>query len=88
MGATATAVLTAFGLKVLGAIAAWIVGRYLIRLAIRLTQAALARQSVDPTLGRYLGNVLSVALTVVLVVAILGFFGFSSRISSSASAWV
>jgi len=78
MGATATAVLTAFGLKVLGAIAAWIVGRYLIRLAIRLTQAALARQSVDPTLGRYLGNVLSVALTVVLVVAILGFFGIET----------
>jgi len=78
MGATATAVLTAFALKVLGALAAWIIGRYLIRLAIRLTQAALARQNVDPTLRRYLGNVLSVALTVVLVVAILGFFGIET----------
>src|ERR1700741_601433 len=78
MGETATAVLTAFGLKVLGAIAAWVIGRYLIRLAVRLTQAALARQSVDPTLGRYLGNVLSVALTVVLIVALLGFFGIET----------
>ena len=28
--ATATALLTAFGLKILGAIAAWIIGRYVI----------------------------------------------------------
>ena len=72
---TATALLTAFGLKVLGAIAAWIVGRYLIRLAVRLMTAALSRQHVDPTLGRYLGNIVNVALNVVLVVAILGYFG-------------
>ena len=30
---------------------------------------------VDPTLQRYIGNVLSVALTILLVVAILGYFG-------------
>jgi small conductance mechanosensitive channel len=78
MSDTAVAVLTAFGLKVLGAIAAWIIGRYLIRLAVRLVQAALARQQVDPTLGRYAGNVLSVALTIVLVVALLGFFGIET----------
>src|SRR5262245_58066991 len=75
MTETATTVLTAFGLKVLGAIVAWIVGRWLIGLAVRLAQAALARQHVDPTLGRYLGNVLSVALNIVLIVALLGYFG-------------
>ena len=75
MKETATAALTTFGLKALGALAAWIVGRYLIGLAVRLVTAALGRQNVDPTLLRYLGNVISVALNVVLIVAILGYFG-------------
>src|SRR5215470_2941010 len=75
LSATAMTTLTAFGLKVLGAIVAWIVGRYLINLAVRLVTAGLARQNVDPTLGRYLGTIISVALNVVLVVAILGYFG-------------
>ncbi|MCC7486636.1 MAG: mechanosensitive ion channel family protein [Burkholderiales bacterium] len=72
---TVTNALTTFGLKVLGALLAWIVGRYLIGLAVRLVSAALTRQQVDPTLLRYVGNIVSVALNVVLVVAILGYFG-------------
>src|SRR5690349_22510282 len=73
--ATLGATLTVFGLKILGALLAWIVGRYLIGLAVRLISSALTRQHVDPTLLRYLGNVVSVALNIVLVVAILGYFG-------------
>jgi small conductance mechanosensitive channel len=75
MTATATAVLTTFGLKILGAIVAWIVGRYLIGLAVRLVTAALGKQHVDPTLLRYLGNIIGIALNIVLIVAILGYFG-------------
>jgi len=75
MSATATALLTAFGLKVIGAIVALAVGRWLIRLSIRLVQAALRRHGIDPLLERYAGTALDVALSVVLVVAILGFFG-------------
>ena len=75
MKETATAVLTTFGLKVLGALVAWIAGRWLIGLAVRMVSAALTRQHVDPTLLRYIGNIVSVALNVVLVVAILGYFG-------------
>lgn len=65
----------AFGLKVLGAIAIWIIGRWLIGMAVRLVTAALERNKVDVTLSRYLGTMVSVTLTVILVVAILGFFG-------------
>ena len=72
---TASAQLTTFGLKVAGAIAVWIIGRWLIGLAVRLVTAALDRQRIDPTLQRYVGNILSVALNIVLVVAILGYFG-------------
>jgi len=72
---TAGAILVAFGLRALGAIAVWIVGRWLIGLVVRLLGRALTRQHVDPTLIRYLSNILSVALNVVLVVALLGYFG-------------
>jgi small conductance mechanosensitive channel len=67
--------LTAFGLKVAGAIAVWIVGRYLIGLAVRMASAALTRRHIDATVQRYLANIITVTLNVILVVAILGYFG-------------
>lgn len=67
--------LTTFGLKVVGAVVVWFIGRWLIGLAVRLVSRALTRQEVDPTLQRYLGNILSIALNIVLIVAILGYFG-------------
>jgi small conductance mechanosensitive channel len=75
---TASALLTAFGLKILGAIAAWIIGRYVIRIGVRLTQAGLARQQIDATLVRYVGNIMSVGLTIGLIVALMGYFGFET----------
>jgi len=75
---TVSTQLTTFGLKILGAIAVWIVGRWLIGLAVRAISAAMTRQHVDPTLLRYIGNIVSVALNIVLVVAILGYFGLET----------
>ena len=72
---TALASLTYVGLMVVGAIILLIVGRWLIGLAVRLITRALEKQSVDPTLLRYTGNIVSVVLNVALVVAILGYFG-------------
>jgi len=72
---TVTTIGIAFGLKVLGAVVVWVVGRYLIGLAVRLVSSALEKQRVDPTVLRYLGTVISVTLNIILVVAILGYFG-------------
>jgi small conductance mechanosensitive channel len=72
---TASTQLTTFGLKVLGAILVWIIGRWLIGLGTKLLKRALDRQRVDPTLQRYIGNIVNVALTIILVIAILGYFG-------------
>jgi small conductance mechanosensitive channel len=72
---TAKPILIAFGLKVLGAIAAYIIGRMLIGTASSLVMKALERQKVEPTVIRYIGSVITVALNIVLVVAILGYFG-------------
>jgi small conductance mechanosensitive channel len=72
---TVSTQLTSLGLKVIGAIAVWIIGRYLIGVAIRLVSALLTRQHVDATLLRYIGNIVSVTLNIVLIIAILGYFG-------------
>jgi small conductance mechanosensitive channel len=72
---TTVAVLTSVGLKVLGAVALWILGRWLIGFGVRMLGRALDHQQFDATLSRYLQTSLSVLLNIVLVVALLGFFG-------------
>jgi small conductance mechanosensitive channel len=68
-------ILVAFGLKAVGAVIVFLVGRWLIGLVTRLMGAAMLRQKVDPTVHRYMVNVIGMALNVILVVAILGYFG-------------
>jgi small conductance mechanosensitive channel len=68
-------VATLVGMKVIGAIVIWVVGRWLINLVVRFLQRALQRQNFDPTLLRYLGNVVTIALNIALAVGILGYFG-------------
>ena len=63
------------GLRLIGAVAVWIVGRWLISVAVRLVSGALQRQHVDPTILRYLASIVGVSLNVLLIVAILGYFG-------------
>jgi small conductance mechanosensitive channel len=75
MAAVSTATLTALAWKIAGAAIIWVIGRWLIRMALRLVGNALNRQKFDVTLTRYLQTGLSVVLTVALVVALLGFFG-------------
>ncbi|RXZ43427.1 mechanosensitive ion channel family protein [Crenobacter cavernae] len=63
------------GLNLVAAIVLWLVGRWLIGLATRLLDVQLEKRGLDPTLRRYAHSFLSVTLTIVLIVAILGFFG-------------
>jgi small conductance mechanosensitive channel len=72
---TVTTVLTVVGLKLLGAIAIWIIGRWLIGLALRMIGSGLRKQKIDPTLIRYIHSALAALLNIVLVIAVLGFFG-------------
>jgi len=72
---TVTAVLTAVGLKILGAIAIWIIGRWLIGLALNMMGKALTKQKIDRTLIRYIHSAVAALLNIALVIAILGFFG-------------
>nr|WP_254797482.1 mechanosensitive ion channel family protein [Pseudomonas aromaticivorans] len=65
----------AFGVKILAAIAFWVIGRWLIGFAVGLVQKTLGRQQVDPTVLRYLGSFITVTLNILLVIGILGYFG-------------
>jgi small conductance mechanosensitive channel len=75
MTQTVTTISTTVGLKILGAIAIWIVGRWLIGVALRMIGSALRKQKIDPTLIRYIHSTVAALLNIVLVIAILGFFG-------------
>ncbi|NMY52924.1 mechanosensitive ion channel family protein [Pseudomonas sp. WS 5011] len=65
----------AFAIKILSAIAFWVIGRWLIGFAVGMVQRALGQQRVDPTVLRYVGNFISVTLNIILVIGILGYFG-------------
>jgi len=71
----ATDLVLSFGVKLLGALVVFVVGRRLIDFGVRLISSALTRREVDPTVLRYVGSIVSVTLNVVLVVALLGYFG-------------
>jgi small conductance mechanosensitive channel len=72
---TAVPIVTAVGLKIVGAIILYMVGRWLISLAIGILSRVLTARNFDPTLQRYIANILAVLLNIVLVVSILGYFG-------------
>ncbi len=78
IGPTVIALLTEVGLKVLGALALWIIGRWLITFAINLMGKALTRQHLDATIVRYVKSTVGAVLNITLVVAILGFFGIQT----------
>lgn len=65
-------------IKVVAAILFWLVGRWLINRVIGVMQSTMGRNNVDPTLTKYLGSIIAIALNVALVIGILGYFGIQT----------
>src|SRR5438309_3715648 len=63
------------GLQVLGAIALYVIGRWLISFSVGFLHRALTKQRIEPTLMRFIGNTIAAILDITLVIAILGNFG-------------
>lgn len=76
--AAATPIVTAVVIKIVGGLVLYMIGRWLISAAIGLLSRVLTARNLDPTLQRYIANILGVALNIVLVVAILGYFGIET----------
>jgi small conductance mechanosensitive channel len=70
--------LVPFLFKVVGAVALWIAGGWLIQLAMRFLRGSLRHGALDATVVSYLINIIAAVLRVILVVAILGFFGIQT----------
>jgi small conductance mechanosensitive channel len=82
---------TTVGLQILGALVLYLIGRWLISFVVTTVQRALQKHQLEPTVFRFIGNAVSVALNLTLVVAILGYFGvqtttFAALIAASALA--
>ncbi len=67
-----------FGVKILAAIAFWLIGRWLISMVIGMLSKSLNQQKVDPTIMRYVASIVTVTLNVLLVIGILGYFGIQT----------
>lgn len=65
-------------MKIGAALIFWIVGRWLISKVVHLIQAGMNRNSIDPTLTKYLGSIITIALNITLVLGILGYFGIQT----------
>ena len=72
------ALIVPFLFKLAGAVALWIAGGWLIGLALRLLRCVFNQGTLDATLISYLLNIVGALLRVVLIVAILGFFGIET----------
>jgi small conductance mechanosensitive channel len=70
--------LASYGVKILGAFLALIIGRILIKFVVKSVNKGLERQQIEPTLIRYVSSILVVLLNIVLILAILGYFGFDT----------
>lgn len=66
------------GLKLLGALAIWIVGRGIIKFGIGLIADNMTKRKVDSTVVGYLRNTVGVLFTVLLGLAIAGFLGIET----------
>lgn len=63
------------GTKILGAIVLWIIGRLVIKMAIRVTMGAMEKRKLDATVKNYASNALNILLNIVLAIAVLSVFG-------------
>lgn len=66
---------TDIGMKLLAAIAIFLIGRWAVRLVVRMVGKALHRIEMEDTLERFLCNILNAVLMVVVLIAAIGALG-------------
>jgi len=69
------ALATEYGLKIIGAIAIWIIGSWIIKKIIKATRNIMTKSDYDESLQKFLINLLSWALKILLIITLLGTLG-------------
>lgn len=69
---------TEYGLKILGALAIFFVGKWIIQKMVLLMRRAMERSNVDETLISFAGNALNVALMIAVIVAAASNLGINT----------
>jgi small conductance mechanosensitive channel len=67
-----------FGWRILGAIAVWVVGSWVVRFIAAAFGRMLAARHVDPTLGRYLEASANVLMKILVLIAAFGVLGIET----------
>ena len=66
---------TAYGLKLIGAIAVWIVGSWIIKKVLLTTRNIMTKSDYDESLKKFLLNLLNWSLKILLIITVLGTIG-------------
>jgi small conductance mechanosensitive channel len=70
--------LTIYGLKVIAAIAVFIIGRWIAKMLTSLSEKVMNKRQVDPTVVSFVANLIYIALLVFVVLAALGQLGIQT----------
>ena len=70
--------LVTFGKNLVIALLIFYVGRFVVRLVVRGMTKVMDRQDVDPTLQKFVGNLVNMALMVVVIIAAIGALGIQT----------
>ena len=68
----------AYGIKVLGAIAIFIIGKWASKVLTNLFRKALKKSNTDPTLIKFLGDLIYFGLLVLVIITALGTLGVNT----------
>jgi small conductance mechanosensitive channel len=69
---------TVFGVKILGAIVVFIIGRWVAKAFANLMRKIMDKREVDPTVTKFVGNLTYFALLTFIVLAALGLLGIQT----------
>lgn len=67
-----------YGLKLIGAIAIWIIGSWMIRHLLKVLRKVMAKANYEESLQKFLVNLTKWALKIVLIIVVLGTLGIET----------
>jgi len=69
---------TVFGVKILAALAVFIIGRWVVKYLGNLAQRVMEKRHVDPTLTKFVASLTYIALLTFVIIAALGMLGIQT----------